>query len=197
MDPQEQLFGLIEAAETQQKAATAAIAAMAKERRELAATVEAIKNAAGTLQNGLQEAASRGVKDSLNQSLESAEKVCNRAARVLDEAAGKVRDAGAWVSFKTAAAVGLAGVLTIGAVYGIGRYMVSSTLADVEALRAEKVELQANVDDLARRGGRAKLTTCGSRLCIEVSSNQGEGYEAWNAPWKSKNGTNLVVLKGY
>lgn len=197
MDAQEQLFGLIEAAEAQQKAAAAAIAAMAKERRELAATVEVIKNASGTLQNGLQDAAGRAVRDSLNQSLENAEKVANRAVRVLDEAAGKVRDAGTWVSFKTAAAVGLAGVLTIGAVYGIGRYMVSSTLADVQALRAEKAELQANVDDLARRGGRAKLTTCGGRLCIEASSNQGEGYEAWNSPWKAQNGASLVVLRGY
>jgi len=197
MDPQEQLFGLIEAAETQQQAAAAAIAAMAKERRELAATVEAIKNATGTLQNGLQDAAGRAVRDSLNQSLESAEKVANRTVRVLDEAAGKVRDAGTWVSLKTAAAVGLVGVLTIGAVYGIGRYMVSSTLADVQALRAEKVELQANVDDLARRGGRAKLTTCGGRLCIEASSNQGEGYETWGSPWKAQNGANLVILRGY
>jgi len=197
MDPQEQLFGLIEAAETQQQAAAAAIAAMAKERRELAATVENIRNAAGTLQNGLQDAAGRAVRDALNQSLENAEKVANRAVRVLDEAAGKVRDAGTWVSFKTAAAVGLAGVLTIGSVYGIGRYMVSSTLSDVQALRAEKIELQANVDDLARRGGRAKLTTCGGRLCIEASSNQGEGYETWNSPWKAQNGANLVVLRGY
>lgn len=197
MDPQEQLFGLIEAAETQQKAAATAIAAMAKERRELAATVEAIRNAAGTLQNGLQDAAGRAVKDSLNQSLENAEKVANRAVNVLREATHQVREAGTWVSFKTAAAVGLAGALTIGAVYGIGRYMVASTLTEIQELRAQKVELQANVDDLARRGGRARLNMCGGRLCIEASSNQGENYENWNSPWRAQNGANLVILRGY
>lgn len=197
MDLQEQLFGLIEAAETQQKAAAAAIAAMAKERRELLAAVEAIKDAAGTLHYGLQDAAGRAVRDSLNQSLENAEKVANRAANVLQATTDQVREAGTWVSFKIAAAVGLAGALTIGAVYGIGRYMVASTLADLQDIQAQKAELQANVDDLARRGGRARLNTCGGRLCIEASSNQGEGYETWNSPWKARNGTSLVILRGY
>lgn len=197
MDPHEQLFGLIAAAEAQQKAAATAIAGMAKERGELAATLEALKNAAGTLQKGLQEAAGRAVKDSLDQSLENAEKVSNRAVGVLRDATEQVRQAGTWVSFKTAAAVGLVGVLTIGAVYGIGRYMVSSTLQEISDLRAQKAELQANVDDLAKRGGRVKLNTCGGRLCVEASSNQGEGYDGWRAPWKAQNGANLVILRGY
>jgi hypothetical protein len=197
MDAQEQLFGLIEAAEAQQKAAAATIAAMAQERRELLATVEAIRNAAGILPRGLQEAAGRAVRDSLDQGMKSANRAAQRAVSELSEATDQLRQAGTWVSFKTAAAVGLAGALTICAVYGMGRYMVASTLTDIEELQAQKAELQANVDNLARYGSRAKLTKCGGRLCIEASSNQGEGYENWNSPWKARNGRNLVILRGY
>lgn len=55
MDPEEQLFGLIEAAETQQKVTAIAIAAMAKECSELSATCAALKHAAQTIQSSLEE----------------------------------------------------------------------------------------------------------------------------------------------
>jgi hypothetical protein len=85
----------------------------------------------------------------------------------------------------------------LGTAYGLGQYMVASTLGELQDLRTQRAELQANVDNLAQRGGRARLNTCGGRLCIEASGSQGEGYEHWSSPWKSKNGANLVVLRGY
>ena len=197
MDPQEQLFGLIEAAEIQQKTAAGAIAAMEKECLELSATISALKHAAQTIQNGLEDAAGRAVRDSLSRSLKEAEEVTHQAKTMLRESTDQVCKASTWVSFKTAAAVGLVGALILGTVYGLGRYMLASTLTEIQDLQTQKAELQANVDSLAQRGGRSKLTLCGGRLCIEASSNQGNGYEHWNSPWKSKNGANFVIVRGY
>lgn len=197
MDPQEQLFGLIEAAEIQQKLATAAIATMAKECRELSVTISTLKHAAQTIQSGLEDAAGRAVRDSLNRSLKDAEEVTHQAKTMLRESTDQVREAGTWVSYKTAAAVGLVGALILGTVYGLGRYMLASTLTDLQDLQMKKAELQANVENLEQRGGRAKMTLCGGRLCIEANSNQGDGFARWESPWKSKSGANLVILRGY
>jgi hypothetical protein len=197
MDPQEQLFGLIEAAEAQQKAAAAAVAGLAQERRELAAATQAIKNASAAVQKAAGDAAAGAVTESMGEAPKVAARAVNQAVGALDEAAAKVRAAGAAVSFKIAAVAALVGVLTLLVFIGIGRWWISSDLREIRALQAEKVELQATVDDLAKRGGRAKLTTCGGRLCIEASSNQGEGYEQWAAPWKSAAGANMVILRGY
>ena len=44
------------------------------------------------------------------------------------------------------------------------------------ALRAERAQLQAVVDALASRGGRADLKTCGARgehICVRVDPKQG------------------------
>jgi hypothetical protein len=197
MDPQEQLFGLIEAAEAQQKAAAAAVAGLAQERRELAAATEALRKASGAVQKAAGDAAAGAVTESIGDAPKAAERAVNQAVGALDEAAAKVRNAGAAVSFKIAAAVALVGVLTLLVFMGIGRWWISRDLQEIRDLQAEKVQLQAAVDDLAKRGGRAKLTTCGGRLCIEASSNQGEGYEQWASPWKAQNGASMVILRGY
>lgn len=187
---EQQLYQLMLLAEEQQKAASAAIAAMASERAALASTVI-------TLQKAVSSAAADQVKESIGTAPKEAVRALDQATEALRDAAGDVRSAGAWVSYKTAAAVALVGVLVLAVVYGIGRYMVASTQSEIRDLRAERDTLQAAVEDLQRRGGKAKLTTCGNRLCIEASSNQGEGYEQWAAPWKAQNGANLVILRGY
>jgi hypothetical protein len=128
---------------------------MAKECRDLSATVAALKHAAQTIQRGVEDAAGRSVRDALSRSLEDAEKVTHQALAMLRESTDQVREAGTWVSFKTAVAVGLVSALTLGAAYGLGQYMVASTLAELQDLRAQRAELQANVDNLAQRGGRA------------------------------------------
>lgn len=197
MGPQEQLFGLIEAAEAQQRAAAAAVDEMRQERKVLAATLHAIRHTSETLQKAVGEAAGHAVAESIGEAPKAAARAVNQAVGTLEDAAAKVRAAGAWVSVKTAAAVALVGVLTLLVFVGIGRWWISRDLQEIRDLQAQKIELQAAVDDLARRGGRAKLSTCGGRLCIEASTNQGEGYDSWSSPWKSNTGTNLVILRGY
>ena len=90
----------------------------------------------------------------------------------LDEAAGQVRSAGAWLTFKAAASVAGAGVVMVLAVYALGRFMLPSEAdrQEVERLRSEKAQL-------AKRGGRIRLDRCGpaNRLCVEITPGQGVG----------------------
>jgi len=88
-------------------------------------------------------------------------------------------------------------VLVLVVFVGIGRWWISSDLREIRELQAQKILLQETVADLERRGGKAQLTKCGGRLCIEASTHQGEGNERWAAPWKSNAGANLVILRGY
>jgi hypothetical protein len=67
------------------------------------------------------------------------------------------------------------------------------------ALAADVAQLQANVSALEKKGGRIAMTTCGGRLCIEASSNQGVGAEQWKGGmWSNKEtGVQLVIPRGY
>lgn len=51
----------------------------------------------------------------------------------------------------------------------------------------------------AEEGGLLVMTTCGGRLCIEASSNQGPGAEQWTGSnWSNKEtSVQLVIPRGY
>ena len=56
------------------------------------------------------------------------------------------------------------------------------------ALLGEVAQLQANADDWAKRGGRAKLEKCGDagRLCVRIDKTTGYGKDS-----------DYFVLRGY
>ena len=78
-------------------------------------------------------------------------------------------------------------------------HQVSSLHEEKAALQADIAQMQSSVAALERKGGRIVLSTCGGRLCIEASSNQGQGAEQWKgANWSNKeNGVQLVIPRGY
>lgn len=198
MNTNDQLSALFAAALEQQEAAKAAVADLAQERKALAAAVEAIKNASNSLQTATGSAASKAVTESLGQAPKSAVAALNTATGALDEASDKVRNAGAWISWKFALVFALAGAAAVATNYAIGRFTLPDR-AEVAALRSEKAELEANIENLRKRGGKIKFNTCGGRLCIEASSNQGETAPKWKgAAWHNEqNGASLVIPKGY
>lgn len=55
----------------------------------------------------------------------------------------------------------------------------------IAALRSEKAELEAGMADLTRRVGRIILITCGGRICIDASNNQGNDAAGNPAPMGS------------
>lgn len=201
MDTQAQLEALFAAALEQQEAAKAAVADLAQERKALAAAVEAIKNASSSLQTATGSAASKAVTESLNQAPKSAATALNTATTALNDAADKVRNAGAWISWKFALVFALAGAAAVATNYAIGRFTLPDR-AEIEALRSEKAQLEASIADLTKRGGKIQFTTCGGRLCIEANSNQGKDEQGHPLPLGSWNTTDsrkvpLVIPRGY
>ena len=95
MDTNDQLSALFAAALEQQEAAKAAVDGIVQERAKLAVAIDSIKNTSSSLQAATGAAASKAVAESLNQAPKSAVAALKMATGALDEAADKVRNAGA------------------------------------------------------------------------------------------------------
>ncbi len=201
MDTNDQLSALFAAALQQEEAAKEAVKALEKERVKLDAAITSIKNASDSLQTTTGAAASNAVAQILGKAPKSAAEALDTATGALNDAVGKVRNAGAWISWKFALVFAFAGAAAVATNYTIGRFALPDR-AEIDALRSEKIELETNIADLAKRGARIKLTTCGGRTCIEASSNQGTdsgGNPALMGSWHTTDGRNvaLVVPRGY
>ncbi|ECV5707782.1 hypothetical protein F2K45_24450 [Salmonella enterica subsp. enterica] len=204
MDDHDKLGAMFAVMEEQQAAVKAAIAGMAQERKALAIAIDSIKGTTGALQQATGDAAARAVVESIGQAPKTAVAALNQATGALDKAADQVRNAGAWLTFKAAASIAGVGLVMVLTMYVLGRFMLPSEadLQEMAQLRAEKAELEANIADLARRGSKIKFNTCGGRLCIEASSNQGKdanGNPATVGSWRTTDGRDvaLVIPRGY
>ena len=107
------------------------------------------------------------------------------------DAEGSMRNAGAWFAWKwvAVAAGGLVGVCLVAyASLAWQLHQVSSLREEKAALLGEVAQLQANADDWAKRGGRAKLEKCGDagRLCVRIDKTTGYGKDS-----------DYFVLRGY
>lgn len=201
MKPDDQLSALFAASLEQQEVVKAAVDSFVQERAELLAIVNSIKNASRGLQTATGAAATTAVTESLGKAPKAAVEALNAATGALDDAAGRVRDAGAWISWKFAVVFAFAGAAAVATNYAIGRFTLPDR-AEIEALRSEKAELEANITDLHKRGARIKINTCGGRICIEASTNQGKdaaGNSATMGSWLTTDGRNvpLVIPRGY
>jgi predicted nucleic acid-binding Zn-ribbon protein len=199
------LAGLYAAALAQQDAATKAIDDLAKERAQLSATIEALQNTSGSLQRAAGDAATKAVIETLAKAPKTAQTALNTATEALDTAAGKVRNAGAWLTWQFGLVFILTGVAAVATNYALG-YFTQSQIADLRLekvqLRIEKAELEASIADLHKRGAKIKINTCGDRLCIEASTNQGNDAAGNPAPmgsWLTTDGRKvpLVIPRGY
>lgn len=186
-------------------AATQAAQRAASTVGQSAATVEqAARNAAPAIQKAAGEAIGVAVRDSLAGASETAANALREATgpvvgnlssvvQSASEAEASLKNAGQWFAWKwvAVAAGGLAGVCLVA--YASLWWQIHQ----IESLSEQKAELEANVAMLEKRGGKIKIQNCGGRLCIEVSTNQGQGQNDWRGLWKGENGTPLVIPKGY
>ena len=224
MDAQQQLFGLMAVAEEHQQAVKAALdgltaerAALAKERAAVAQAAASVAGVAGEVRKAAAEAVGASVRQSLAGASDAAAKALGEASRPIvgqlsgvvkaaGEAEGKLSGAVAafgwrWAMLAGGAAAGGIVAVLLAAWLAVWwqRHQVESLSEQKAALLGEVAQLQANVAALEKRGGRIVLNTCGGRLCVEASSNQGEGAEKWKgAVWSNKeNGVQLVIPRGY
>ena len=129
---------------------------------------------------------------------EAAEPIVNDLKDVVsaaDKAEGKLSGAVASFGWKWAVVAGGAAAGGIAAVLFAGwmsvwwaRHRVEQLGEQRAALVGEVAQLQAQAEEWAKRGGRAKLDRCGDkeRLCARVDKTVGFGKEA-----------DYFVLKGY
>jgi len=191
--------------------AAASVAGVAGEVRKAAAeVVPAIQKAAG-------EAVGASVRQSLAGASEAAAKALGEASRPIvgqlsgvvkaaSEAEGKLARAVAafgwrWAMLAAGAAAGAIVAVLLVAWLAVWweRYQVEQFAKQKTTLQGDVAQLQANVSALEKRGGRFVIATCGGRLCIEASRNQGAGAEQWEgARWGNKEtGQQLVIPQGY
>ena len=215
MDEQQQIFGLMAVAEEHQKAVAAAIAGLVAERAALAKERASLAQVAQGIQKATSDAVRAAVEQSLAGASETAAEALGDAAKPVigkltgvvqaaSDAEDSMRKAGQWFAWKWVAVAtgGLAGVCLVAYV------ALAWQLHEVGSLRAENARLvaaivreRATVAELTKDGGRMVWTTCGGRLCFEVSSNQGTSPDGNPVPlggWTIDKGrVTLVIPKGY
>jgi len=175
--PEEQIYGLVEIADSQQKTTERLL-------EKLNLGLSQLDDTRQLLARTVSEAAQRGVGDALTA------KTLQSSARTLDEATQNARSASRHLGWQTVGIVALGCLTAVLGVLSVGWY-ITPTPEEITALRAEKRALEVALDDLERRGGRIKLNQCGaknSRLCAEVDETAGSFVDG---------ARRYRVLKGY
>ena len=223
MDPQQLLATLIQLSDEQQQRIAELLNRLEQQTRTLTTASQRAAQAANALDhNGqktalhLQAAVRESVETALHATLTT---VSQRAERAFEEAGQPLLHTLAEVT-KSADAIehrlqravetfrwkwgAIAGGAALAAVVAVilgvwlmATFMVSWRSADLEQLNAEIAQRKARLEELDRRGGKIELTDCGGRLCAYASTNQGEGYKDWKAPWSGRDDLPLVILRGY
>jgi hypothetical protein len=224
MDAKQELFTLMAVAKQHQQAVQEAIDSLAKERVAMSQAVASVVNVADQIKKStadtipaLRKAANEAVGASMGNSIDKASDAAVTALReavkpvvkglsgvvqAASAAEGQLKTASKWFAWKwvALAAGGLAGVCLVAyASLAWQLHQVESLSQEKVNLAADVAQLQANVAALVNKGGRIVMTTCAGRLCIEASSNQGQGSEQWKGgSWSNKEtGVQLVIPKGY
>lgn len=204
MDDHDKLGAMFAVMEEQQAAVQSAIAGLTQERKAMTDAINTLQSTSRTLQKATGDAAAQAVTESIGNGPKVAIEALNAAKGTLEIAAGQVRGAGAWLTFKAAASVAGVGLVMVLAVYVLGRFLLPSEAErqEVQRLQAEKEELEANIAELTKRGAKIQMTTCGGRLCIEASTNQGKDHQGnpltiggWTTTDNRK--VPLVIPRGY
>ena len=173
----------------------------------------------------LERAADRVIKDSMERALGLTQDAASRiwtgtAAPVVErfstvtqmavEMETRIRRAGYRHAWQWTALTSLGVVATL-VVAVVGVQQLKSQQAEVQRQQAdlqtqkaafseEMARMQASVTFLEKKGGRIHLDKCGpeSRLCFEVTADQGIGRNNFKGAWfNSDNQKSFVIPKGY
>ena len=218
MDPQQQIFSLMAAAEDVQKAAQKAIEGIQAERQALAKEREALAAMAEDVSQKTRSAAGHAIRVTLAEVASEAETALKRSLKpitddVMTDLKQAVQRAGQaersmaksaqTITWKWAALAGgaLAGVILVSYLAMAWQlYQVRSARAEREALAAEIVTLRAGLAELERQGARIEFSRCGegaaARLCVRAATNQGQGGQNWRGPWGNER-AHYVIPHGY
>jgi hypothetical protein len=116
----------------------------------------------------------------------------------------RARGAMKWFSYRWIVIVGLS-LVGLGALAGgliwvsltWQRHEVAELTEQRTAIEADIAEMKVTQAALAKKGARFKTSTCGGRLCVAVSTDQGQASVDWTQAWHAADGAPLVIPKGY
>ena len=92
------------------------------------------------------------------------------------------------------------GALAVGLIWASltwQRHEVAELMEQRTAIEADIAEMKVTQAALAKKGARFKTSTCGGRLCVAVSTDQGQSTVDWTQAWHGADGVPLVIPKGY
>jgi hypothetical protein len=158
----------------------ALVAAFDQEHERAQRAITALERIGVSLQHGVETAA----RDAVTKALAEVNQETQHAAAALRELQRFAFWQSAWQHVTIAV---LAMAVTVACVW----WYVPS-MKEITALRTERNELQASIEELNQRGGRVKLSTCGPRkhLCVLVDEAAGTFGDA-------KRGEVYMIPKDY
>ena len=223
MDPQQLLATLIQLSDEQQQRIAALLNQLEGQTRTLTTASQRAAQAANALDhNGqktalhLQAAVQQSVETTLHDTLTTLSQrvegafqeagrpllhTLTRVTKAAEDTEERLRRAMETFRWQWGAIAGGAALAAVVVVI-VGVWLAVSTLVswrstELERLNAEIAQSEARLEELDRRGGKIELIDCGGRLCAYASTNQGENYKNWKAPWTGKDGLPVVILRGY
>lgn len=232
MDEQQQKLSVLFTMAEEQTAANkelqaelkAQIAALARATHAANQAVEAVKQAANDVQPAVKSGAAQAVKagvgaslqyvgDDTKTALESALKPiigglagAARSANDVEAKLDRVTASFGWRWALLAGGIAAGTILAVAAIVWVTlayqRHQIDELAEKKAQLSQEIVMLQTNLDKLALRGGRIKLSSCGpkKRLCAQLEPKQGDDADQqdFKGAWYSEDGQRrFVILMGY
>ncbi len=220
METEKQLLGaLLDLTAEQQQAAAVALSKLERQAQALDAVIQrahraaveieqAARKAAPTLQQAVKEGVDQSLAKNVGDAAHAATKALETASRPLlgkiervtqaaeeldERLSGILRKLGwKWAMFAGGCTV--AGIVAL-SLLGWGAIWWQRN--EIARLNEDVAQLQRQAAELEKRKARIKLTECDGRLCAYAASDQGGYNKDWRPPWTAKDGSPLVILKGY
>ena len=220
METEKQLLGaLLDMTAEQQQAATVVLSKLERQAQALDAVIQRAHRAAGEMEQAahramptLQQAVKAGVDQSLARNLSDAAHAATKAletasrpllgnvtqvtqaAEKLEERLNGILRTLGWKWAMVAGGCTVAGIMAL-SLLGWGAIWWQRN--EIARLNADIAQLKQQAAELEKRNARIKLEKCGGRLCVYAAGDQGGYNKDWRPPWTAKDGSPLVILKGY
>lgn len=220
METEKQLLGaLLDITAEQQQAAAAVLSKLERQAQALDTVIQKAQRAAGeieqvarkaapTLQQVVREGVDQSLLSHLGDASRTATKALETASRPLLEKVTRVTQAAEKLEGRLNGILQKLGwkwVMTAGGCTAIG--IVALSLLgwgsiwwqrnEITRLNEDIAQLKQQAAELEKRKARIKLEECDGRLCVHAASDQGGYNKDWRAPWYAKDGSPLVILRGY
>ena len=206
MEDQKKLYALMAVVERQQEMLDALMAKLKEEREALAkergSVQQTIDQSVKRSLSGMAETVSKALQGAIQPSadtLKESVRTAYEASNQLSASMRRVQSAWTWrIVWLSVGVLLIVGLSAYGMVWW-ERSQIDDLKSYRQSLQADINRMQPVVRDLEKRGGRLEWSTCGDRLCIEASRNQGPGVENWNGAWwrNQQTGRLFVIPKGW